>query len=143
MKNSSEKSVAQIQILTHLAPQGNPRVQKEAEALSAAGFKVRVLTSAPPRATDVIPAKPSEAEQFELVHLQSGDPSVARWRHRWIRLSACFWPKRVRRQVADYGSAFTDLWKVLRKKRQGVLHIVHLEPAFLVGDDLGIWPECC
>jgi hypothetical protein len=135
--NSSAAQMQEIQILSYLEPSGNPRVPKEAEALAAAGFGVRVVTSALPGSAAI---RMEEPAGWTIERLNKRQKWHALWRHRLTRKMAAIWPRDMRAQVGAYGSLFTDLVRFLRASSPQNLRIAHLEPALLAAARGG-WQE--
>jgi len=123
-----------IEIVSYLMPSSNPRVPKEAEALTGAGFDVTVVSSALP-GTSRIPKCGSGA--FALRKLNNRAPWWGLWRHRLMKKCALLWPPDMRAQVSAYGSLFVDPVRFLQKSPKEVLRIMHLEPSFLAAAHAG------
>lgn len=120
-----------VEIVSYLLPSSNPRVPKEAEALSRAGFDVTMVTSALPGSA-VLAATAQNGVQLRQLNQRA--PWWGLWRHRMLQKSARLWPVALRPQVAAYGSSFLDLFRFLRAAPMNVARIIHLEPAFLAAD---------
>jgi glycosyltransferase involved in cell wall biosynthesis len=135
MRDPSSSKKTTVEILTHLDTSGNPRVLKEASALAASGYRVKVVTSVLPKrqneATD--PASP-----FEIKRLNQRPPFAAVWWNRVFKRLARFQLSLARFPLAVYGSLFADLKDYLRKpSRSPVIQIIHLEPALLAKSSVG------
>jgi glycosyltransferase involved in cell wall biosynthesis len=127
-----------VQILSHLEPSNNPRVPKDAEALSLAGFDVEIVTSVLP----VPQAIPKRDPLFCRVRLlnQRNRP-WALWRHRILQKTSQLWPRAIRPQIQGYGSLFYDLYRHLKTAKEADFTILHLEPALLAGHAAGHLPK--
>jgi hypothetical protein len=123
-----------IEIVSYLMPSSNPRVPKEVEALTGAGFDVTVVSSALP-GTSRMPTCGSGA--FALRRLNNRAAWWGLWRHRLMKKCALLWPHDMRVQVSAYGSLFVDLVRFLRKSPRDVLRIIHLEPSLLAAPQAG------
>lgn len=137
---NSDLLPAEVHILSFLDPSGNPRVPKEAEALTEAGFEVTVVTSCMPGGSRI--SMPPSA-MFQTRRLNQLSPTWGRWRHRLMQKTAPLWPRSMRAQVAGYGSLFVDLVRYLQMSSGQAVRIAHLEPAFLACFHAGGFGSLC